>query len=153
MAGIDIIVEQQPKNTSKAAEEARLQARCVVGHAAKYPERRKFLIGYFAETKSRVEGAQKQSLGLVRGVSDLMYFWGRFRGIEMKFPGSSHKVDHLKEQCEWLITVPDEGYFCDSEEMFWEIIEGGNGIDPRKVLAYLKTIKDKSITWDRELFL
>lgn len=129
-----------------------LQSKCVISFSQKYPEQRGYLIGYFAETESPVQGALKNSLGLVRGVSDLIYFHpnGNTIGIEMKAPGSSHKVGHLKEQASWLTTVPTYGWFCDSEEMFWDIINyNKGGYDPEKVYEVLTKVKSSSISWDK----
>lgn len=132
-------------------EEARLQARMVIEFSQERPHDKGRLIGYFAETENKIEGATKLSLGLVKGCSDLLYIPAdtcMLIGIEVKAPGSRHKVQHLKEQCHWLIKVPYKGYFCDTIEMFWDIIGGGRGIDPNRVFDYLLTVKTESVAWD-----
>lgn len=132
-------------------EEARLQARMVIEFSQERPHDKGRLIGYFAETENKIEGATKLSLGLVKGCSDLLYIPEdnqKVVGIEVKAPGSRHKVLHLKEQCHWLLKVPYKGYFCDTIEMFWDIIEGGRGIDPDKVFDYLLTVKTESVAWN-----
>jgi hypothetical protein len=48
--------------------------------------------------------------------------------------------------------VPKTGYFCDSMEIFFQIVNGGKGIDPRKVLNYCNSCGKNTITWDSELF-
>ena len=127
-----------------------LQAKCVIEFSRRFPEQRGKLIGYFAETKNPVEGALKLSLGLVRGVSDLLYFpqKGVFVAIEMKAKGTSHNVRHLVEQAYWLLSVPTKGWFCDTEEMFFDIVGGGAGIDPAIILERLLKIKTKTVSWD-----
>lgn len=129
-----------------------LQSKCVISFSQKYPEQRGRLIGYFAETESPVQGALKNSLGLVRGVSDLIYFHpnGETIGIEMKAPGSSHKAAHLKEQAAWLMNVPTYGWFCDSEEMFWDIINYNMfGYNPQIINEVLKDFNNLNISWDK----
>lgn len=97
----------------------------------------------------------KLSMGLVRGVSDLIYCdEGSLIGIEVKCPGTRHKVAHLIEQAEWLIRIPKWGYFCDDLDDFINIIDGGvGGIDPVNVLEYCKKAKTQQILWDKSLFI
>jgi hypothetical protein len=113
--------------------EKQLQAKIVIAFSQAFPERRGRLFATFQETD---KGSYLTSLGLVRGVSDLLYVtaYGELVGIELKEPGSKHKSDHVREQAEWLMKVPAKGYFCTSLEMFWKIIEGEEGIDPEWVL-------------------
>lgn len=131
--------------------EHKLQSECVIEFSRRYPEQRGRLIGYFAETKNPIEGALKLSLGLVKGVSDILYFplEGDLLGIEMKAKGTSHNVRHLIEQCEWLLSVPTHGCFCDSFELFFDIVEGrSTGISARVILERLKKVKTKTVKWD-----
>jgi hypothetical protein len=151
---MEIIVQKEPQRRKPGREEARLQAKCVTEFAAKYPHLRDHLIGTFQETRSRIEGSLKQGLGLVRGVSDLIYFPSKeiSVGIEMKIPGSNHNVKHIIEQCMWLRSVPTAGWFCDSVECFWNIIENGYGIDPDRVLRYVSCNSIKTLAWNSDLF-
>ena len=89
------------------------------------------------------------------GAADLIYCdEGSLIGIEVKCPGTRHKVAHLIEQAEWLIRVPKWGYFCDDLDDFLNIIDGGvGGIDPVKVLEYCKKTKTQHILWDKSLFI
>lgn len=131
-------------------EEARLQAKIVIDFSQKRPEEKGRLIGYFAETENKIEGATKLSLGLVRGASDLFYIDScqRMVGIEIKAPGSRHNVLHLKEQAFWLMCTPYKGFFCDSLEMFWDIINNGKGISPKMLMNNLNNIKTATVSWD-----
>ncbi|WAX17089.1 hypothetical protein PF672P2_00074 [Parabacteroides phage PF672P2] len=144
-----IQVEQRPeKKRTISHNEHRLQSEMVISFSRLHPNDRGKLFATFQETESGAQGAQMLSLGLVRGVSDLLYIPdGRLIGIEVKYPGSSHKVSHLIEQANWLIKVPHKGWFCDNLMTFNEIIEGGEGIDPRKVLEWLSTVKTQTVTW------
>ena len=129
--------------------EQKLQASCIIQFSQKYPEKRGFLFSYFANSDSAIQGAQKLSLGLVRGVSDLLYVEdGKLIGVELKVSNSSHSRQHLIEQSRWLLSVPAHGFFCDSVEMFWNIIEGGSGIDPEVVLENCLQKKTGSVKWD-----
>jgi len=70
-------------------------------------------------------------------------------GIELKYPGTRHNTQHLRDQASWLISFPKIGFFCDSVDMFWQIIETGNGgIDPTRVLENLKDVKTSSVSWE-----
>lgn len=130
--------------------EARLQSQMVIQFSQRHPEQRGRLIGYFATSESIIQTSQKLSLGLVKGASDLFYITeaGEMVGIEVKSPGSSHNRQHLVSQAEWLLKVPRRGYFCDSVEMFWNIIEGGSGIDPEVVLENCLGKKSSTVRWD-----
>ena len=133
-------------------KEHALQASMVIEFSQEKPEERGCLIGYFAEVENGIQGSLKNSLGLVRGVSDLLYITksGHLIGIEVKAPGSSHNVAHLREQAEWLIKVPVFGYFCDSKEQFWNIINyKSGGYTPKEVLNALKDVNTKTISWDK----
>ncbi len=133
--------------------EQKLQADCCVQFSQKYPEKRGYLFSYFANSNSAIQGAQKLSLGLVRGVSDLLYVEdGELIGMELKVPNSSHSRSHLIEQSRWLLTVPKHGFFCDSIEIFWNIIEGGSGIDPEVVLENCLEKKTGSVKWEEVKF-
>ena len=149
----NIQLEPTPKKKRAPSSnlEHKLQHQCVKGFSQKYPNLNGHLFAYFAETESKLDGGVKVGLGLVRGVSDLLYVKDGFLiGIEMKEPDTSHSVQHLREQADWLISVPFKGFFCDSIEMFWRIIETGTGgIDPRRVLENLKDVKSGSTSWEK----
>jgi hypothetical protein len=76
---------------------------------------------------------------------------GALIGIELKAHGSHHAVKHLREQCNWLMTFPAMGCFCDSLEMFQKIIMGNRfaGISPYLVWDKLVEAKTASVDWDK----
>lgn len=134
--------------------ESLLQSKIVISFADKYPERRGRLFATFQETRTPIEGARKLSLGLIPGASDFVYT-GEHEVIfiEMKAEGMKHPTAHLKKQAQWGLSIrPHRYYFCDSEECFWNIIDGDGllGITPERVLAWLSTAKAGSVIWRRE---
>jgi hypothetical protein len=137
-----------------AGKEARLQAECVRWYRNDWFKNPKMLFAVFNEGLN-VSG--KISMGLVPGVSDLLYYEKDGRkliGIELKFPGESHDIQHVIRQCKFIIDVCDSGGFCDNLEQFKQLIQGGSTLyDPQKVLAYLESLKTKSFVWNSEKFI
>lgn len=135
-------------------KEARLQSDCVHWYKNIWYQNQKALWATFNEGQN-VSG--KISMGLQGGVSDLLLYERAGRGligIEMKYPGESHNVLHVTRQCNWILDVCDGGGFCDNLEQFQRIIQGEPAwYDPRKVLAYLATVKANSFVWDGSKFL
>lgn len=151
---MSIIVEPRPhqkKNISN--DEMILQSKCVLKFKNAFPDFSDYFWATFNEGKN---ASQKLSCGMTPGVSDLIYFEKGLRGligIELKWEGTRHKVSHLIRQANWLRKVPNLGCFCDSIDMFWDIVtNNGRGIDPDKVLIFLSKEKKSSIIWNRELF-
>lgn len=125
--------------------EAQLQSKCVVEFSQAYPDLRGRLFATFQNTINASQGSHMLSMGLVRGVSDLIYIDDQkyIIGIEMKAPGTKHKASHVLEQCDWLETCCYKGYFCTSVEMFWDIVNGGEGLTVnvvRKMAENKKTV-------------
>ncbi len=114
--------------------EATLQSQCAKQFAERYPEKRGRLIATFQNPTPEQHGLWVAK-GMVAGVSDMIYIDEQFRvvGIEMKQIGARHSKTSLDRQCHFLINCCYRGYFCTSVEMFWEIINGGVGIDPKKI--------------------
>lgn len=137
-----------------AQPEGRLQAECVKWYRNEWYQDIHFLWATFNEGANT--GA-KNSLGMTVGVSDLLKYEPKGRGligIEMKYPGESHTVSRVTNQAKWILEVCDCGGFCDDFEQFKSIIQGRPvWIDPRKVLAYLEKVKTGSFVWDRNKFI
>lgn len=132
--------------------EQNLQADVIIWFSQAYPDSRGHLWGNFA-TQDLHSANFKKSLGLVAFLSDIMYvtegadreFWG----IELKTPGSRHSVSHVMSQAKWLLSIPNKGFFCDSFEMFQDIIhKKSHGIDPALVLKNCRNIKTKTASWE-----
>lgn len=144
------MIIEQPKTKQRIVlqEEGRLQAECVKWYRNDWGYFPKNLFAVFNEGLNM---STKLSLGMVGGVSDLLYKdpnTGDLVGVEIKFKGKSHDVKHLIRQAEWIIDVCDQGWFCDSLEMFKGIIDGtGIGINPKDVIALCKKAKTKTIIW------
>lgn len=134
--------------------EGRLQASMVMWYRNEWYKNPKNLWATFNEGQNV---NTKMSLGLMPGVSDLLYWEPLYRGligIEIKHEGESHKVEHVIRQAEWILTVPGTGGFCDSLGIFQDIIKGSsNGIPPENVIEYLKALKSNTFVWNRNLFL
>lgn len=137
-----------------AQNEHQLQAEIVTWWRNEHPERRGSLWGTFAE--QNIQQAQfKRALGLERGLADLMMCdsQGRLIGMELKYPDTRHSSAHLLEQAHWLLTIPYKGYFVDSLDMAKGILLGtGEGIDPHKIIEYIRTTNKKSVLWQFDLY-
>lgn len=120
--------------------EKQLQSKMVVAFSQAYPEQRGRLFATFQETLNAIQGSNRLSLGLIKGVSDLLYVTdkGELIGIEVKCSHSRHKASHVIEQANWLLKVPKKGYFCTSVEMLMDIVNGGEGISPQYILDNIK---------------
>lgn len=136
--------------------EKKLQSKMVLKFSQEFPNRFGDLIGTFNETINAAQGANMLSLGLVKGLSDLIYINKdkRFVGIEVKYPNTYHDLIHILEQCRFLIENAHVGHFCISLEQFEKIIDSDGqfgGINPFEVrhICYEK-IKSKmgEFNWD-----
>jgi len=132
-----------------SSPEAVLQSKIVIKFSQYYQGEHGYLIGYMAKADNVVRGMINNSLGLAKNASDL--FWiknGELTGIELKVAGSRHNRIHIIGQADWLLKIPKAGYFCDSEEMFFSIINGSRGIDPERVRENCMKLKTVSVSWD-----
>lgn len=139
------------KKTGNASKEAKLQAECIHWYRNIFYQNRR---GLWSVTNEGKDVNKKLALGMLPGVSDLCLKDSRgLGGIELKYPGEDHNVLHVINQAEWIIETCDWGGFCDSKEIFIQMVKGeSSGIDPRKVKAYLLTLTKKSFTWDSSKF-
>jgi hypothetical protein len=104
--------------------EKKLQSQMVLGFSQKHPDKSGDLIGTFNETISASQGTNRLSLGLVKGLSDLIYINSekRFIAIEVKYPGTYHDLIHILEQCRFIHHNSHNGFFCKDIDSFWNII-------------------------------
>lgn len=129
------------KDAKATGTEEKLQMDIVTSFAIKHPEKRGRLFATFQNPTLEQYGLWL-SKGLVKGVADLIYIDDNFRiiGIEVKHPEKEHHKKTVVDQAKWLRDCCYRGYFCTSVDMFWDIINGGEGIDPRKVLKIVEKV-------------
>lgn len=120
---------EQPKKRRHSAPEGKIQAECFAWFWNTYPQFRKCLFHIPNENdradSNVIQGAIRKSLGVVAGVSDLLFLVarGQFHGlcIEMKDEHGQQKP----AQKEWQVIVEAQGYkyvICRSLEQFKQII-------------------------------
>lgn len=133
----------------RISNEDQLQASCVIWFSQEHPELRGCLWANFSE-QNPAQAKYKLSMGLIRGLPDMMFSNTNREiiGIEMKYPGTRQDRKHIIEQANWMIDHLRAGWFCDSLEMFKDIINGGVGIDPYLVLENCMRISKNSVSWD-----
>lgn len=92
-------------------KEDRLQSDIVRRYSELYPERRGRLFHVPNQRNHKLQAFQARGLGIFPGVSDLIYIgYGYIKCIELKTPGSRHKVDHIIQQVEWGKLVESLGH-------------------------------------------
>lgn len=95
--------------------EAQLQHDVIVWFSQEYPDFRGLLFEVNNDTYNRNHAMKRRSLGMIKGVSDLVFIIpsnGHVAGIELKAPGTTHQMDHVKNQVSWGKTLIDnDGYF------------------------------------------
>lgn len=75
------------------------------------PTKRRQLFHVSNERNSKEQAFEAKSIGIIPGVSDFLYFELNIPliGMEIKVPGSFHKVDHIISQIEWGETLEQQG--------------------------------------------
>jgi len=84
--------------------EARIQHDLIMWFGQNYPQYRNLLFLVHNETMSKQQGTKLKSMGLIAGVSDLIFInpkGGKSVGIELKAPKSTHKKTHIQQQLFW----------------------------------------------------
>ena len=122
--------------------EKKLQAEIVISFSQQRPEEKGNLWSTRNTTFSERDGQTQKAMGMIAGVSDLIYYrGGRFVGIEIKKRGSSHNSKHVYQQVKWGELIEDAGgewYIVRSLDEFWEVINGGStDMDTKTVRALL----------------
>ncbi len=128
--------------------EQKLQSDIVRKFSELYPEKRGQLFHVSNERNNQKQAFIAQSIGIVPGVSDLIYFEPSYRelflhGIELKVKGSTHKVSHIESQLRWAKTLEDSnGYWslCRTIDEAINFIEGkpNDGLSIQEVEEMLK---------------
>src|SRR6056297_1637998 len=100
--------------------EQQLQHSIVMWFSQQYPQYRGLLFEINNDTQAMKQAMKRRAMGMIAGASDLGLInpWnGQFIGIELKAPGSRHKLDHIKQQVEWGQKLIDAGgiYLMSSE--------------------------------------
>jgi hypothetical protein len=125
--------------------ETYLQYQCFTAFTHKYhPEQYGRLISTFQNSNTGRQGKQKKAIGLVAGVSDMLYFppFGGTIPIEIKVKGTRHDKAHVIHQCEWIISVHGSGYFALSVDGFMACIDGTLHDDKITAHCMLKMCKE-----------
>lgn len=138
----EAIAINQKKLTSKLlGSEEKLQMDIVTSFANQHPDKRGRLFATF-QNPTREQHGLWLSKGLIKGVADLIYIndWYQIIGIEVKHPEKEHHKKTVVDQAKWLQDCCYRGYFCTSVDMFWDIINGNEGIDPEKVLKFMEKV-------------
>lgn len=109
-------------------KESLLQSKIVIDFSQKRPEEKGLIWATGNRTLSERDGMKQKAMGLIAGVSDLIYFKnGIFIGIEIKVKGSKHKKSHVQQQLNWGLKIEENGgewYIVTSLESFWAVING-----------------------------
>lgn len=95
-------------------KEDRLQFELILWYGQKYPQFQDLMFEINNDTLSAGQAIYRRSKGMRAGASDLGWIIpnsGKFVGIELKAPGSTHDVEHLKRQLEWGRSIVLNGGF------------------------------------------
>lgn len=109
--------------------EKQLQFKIVLDFSQKRPDEKGLLWSTRNQTFSAKDGMTQKGMGMVAGVSDLIYFNGGFLGIEIKQKGKRHSANHIIQQLKWGKKITDnDGNWCivTSLEGFWYIMNVEN---------------------------
>jgi hypothetical protein len=143
-----IAILEKRKKSIECPLEKRLQYECVNAFDEKCPEKQGRLFATFQNPKKDQVNIWI-SLGLVPGVSDLIYIDPEFHiiGLELKQPGKVHKMDHLRRQLDWMRQNCYRYAFVCSVSEFWDMIENRNNEIFRKRIENLENNSTKSYTF------
>jgi len=92
--------------------EKQLQARLILTFGQKYPDYRELLFEVNNDTYSRNHAAARKAVGMVAGVSDLIFinpYSGKILGIELKASNSTHTAQHIHTQLSWGAKITAAG--------------------------------------------
>lgn len=91
-------------------KEIKLQSEVVTAFSQQFPEKRGQLFHVPNERNNLAQVFQARAIGIFPGVSDLIYLDEKgIVGIELKQPGTYHKVKHINQQIEWAKIIEGMG--------------------------------------------
>lgn len=101
--------------------EARLQHEIIMLYGQTWPEYRTLLFMVHNETENFKQRNYRKSMGQIPGVSDLILMVadiGVMAGIEVKAPGSTPKVEHVRRQFNWgKKVIENNGFYIMSSNL------------------------------------
>ena len=92
--------------------EKQLQAKLILTFGQKYPQYRDLLFEVNNDTFSQHHAAARKAVGMVAGVSDLIFinpYNGKILGIELKAENSTHAQKHIHTQLNWGAQITNAG--------------------------------------------
>lgn len=140
-------------------QETKLQSEIVAAHSQKYPEQWGQLFHISNERNHIKQAFIASAIGIVNGVSDLMYISKKINvATELKISGSRHKVSTIKSQIKWGIVWENL-----SKKNHWRMVftveqalncyEGNlEGYTLKQAKKLIKDIKTKTIKvqWEKD---
>ncbi len=113
--------------------EKKLQFNIVMEFSQQRPVEKGLLWSTRNQTFSAKDGMTQKGMGMVAGVSDLIYFKNTFCGLEIKQKGKRHSAKHIKQQLEWGKKITENGgiwFIITSVEGFWALLDDENIMHP-----------------------
>jgi hypothetical protein len=101
--------------------ELKLQSEIAVEISQRFPNLRGQFFHVSNERNNQIKAFQARAIGIFPGVSDFLFFEEiaarefqienccKLTALEVKEPGSYHKLDHVKQQAEWGQILEDKG--------------------------------------------
>ena len=92
--------------------EKQLQAKLILTFGQKYPQYRDLLFEVNNDVYSINHAAARKAVGMVAGVSDLIFinpYNGKIIGIELKSENSTHAQKHIHTQLNWGAKITNAG--------------------------------------------
>lgn len=132
------LAAKRAKSIELGTEET-LQASIFRSYREKFPDQKYRLFATFSNPTVEQIGVWRAK-GFTEGISDIIHIDDNKHivGIEVKHELKTHSAITVLRQCDFLLSC-HRGYFCTSVEMFWTIINGGEGICPTTVKSFLET--------------
>ena len=127
--------------------ESKLQSEMVIEFSQEMPQERGKLWATLNRTLSIKDGMKQKGMGLIEGVSDLIYYDTILVGIEVKSPGTIHKKTHIEKQLKWGLKIEASGgmYFIVTNlKGFWDAInkkDTENNLNTRQIKELINKSK------------